>query len=118
MTGVQTCALPISYTVSVKLKAGMENNFDDSQLPAPTTITFKKTDEGSSFPWWIFLIIGLVLLLIIIIIIIIIIIKKRKKDDEYDDYYDDEYYGDEDLSGEGSSDGGYDDYGDYGSDTY
>ena len=107
-----------TYTVSVKLKAGMENNFDDSQLPAPTTITFKKTDEGSSFPWWIFLIIGLVLLLIIIIIIIIIIIKKRKKDDEYDDYYDDEYYGDEDLSGEGSSDGGYGDYGDYGSDTY
>ncbi len=107
-----------TYTVSVKLKAGMENNFDDSQLPAPTTITFKKTDEGSSFPWWIFLIIGLVLLLIIIIIIIIIIIKKRKKDDEYDDYYDDEYYGDEDLSGEGSSDGGYGDYDDYGSDTY
>lgn len=109
-----------TYTVSVKLKEGMDKNFDDSKLPAPTTITFKQAEEDKGgIPWWVWLIIGLaILIILIIILIIIIILKKRKKDDDYDDFYDDEYYGDEEGDGsEENSDGGYDDYGDYG-DTY
>lgn len=103
----------VTYTASVKLREGMEKNFDASQLPADKLITYTpdKPDEGG-IPWWVWLIIGLFLLILIIIIIIIIIVKRRKKDDEYDDYYDDEYYGDEE--GEGAGEGGGDDYGDYG----
>ena len=100
----------VTYTASVKLKEGMENNFDASQLPADKLITYKADKEEGGIPWWVWLIIGAAVLLLIIIIIIIIIVKKRKKDDEYDDYYGDEYYGDEE--GEG------DDYGDEYGDDY
>ena len=86
-----------TYTVTVRLREGMEMNFDDSQLEKSWTFVF--SNGKSSFPWWIFLIIAFVL--IIIIIIIIIVVKRRNKDDEYDDFYGDEYYGDEEGEGEG-----------------
>ena len=105
-----------TYTASVRLKEGMDKNFDPSKLPLDYTFTFKLSDSGSSFPWWIFLIIAAVII-IIVIIIIIIVMKKRKKDDDYDDFYGDEYYGDDEEGGEGDEEfnpDGYDDYGDYG----
>lgn len=106
----------VEYTASVKLRAGMEDNFDDSMLPPDFTFTYEADEEeGGSSLWWLWLLIGLLVLIIIIIIIIIIIVKRRNKDDDYDDFYDDEYYGDEDLDGNGEEgDGDYDDYGDYG----
>lgn len=104
-----------TYTVTVRLKDGMSDNFDDSQLQLTYTIkSFKRSDDSDSPSlWWLYLIIALVVLAIIIIIIIIII-KKRNKDDEYDDFYGDEYYGDEGEGAEGDEDGAYDDYGDLG----
>ena len=111
-----------TYTVSVKLKEGMDKNFDPSKLPDTFTFTFKISSDKSSFPWWIFLIIAAVII-IIIIIVIIIVMKKRNKDDDYDDFYGDEYYGDEDgMDGDDEyNPDGYDSYGgeaDYGADTY
>ena len=99
-----------TYTATVKLKTGMDVNFDDSGILKSFTFTFKSSSSGkSSFPWWIFLIIAAVL--IIIIVIIIIIMKRRNKDDEYDDFYGDEYYGDEEGEG-GEGDDFGEDYGD------
>ena len=105
-----------SYTVTVKLKPGMEKNFDDSKITKTYTIKSFDPNAGNEkkggLPWWVFLIIGLALLIIIIIILIIILIfKRRKKDDDYEDFYGDEYYGDGSEEGaEGDEDGGYYDY--------
>ena len=108
------------YTVTVSLTALGEANFNTADLPVTGVIQYKApSNGGSSFPWWIFLILGL-LFLIIIIVIIIIIVRRRNRDDDYDDFYGDEYYGDDDVAGGGyGDDGGYDDYGgDYGDGGY
>ncbi len=108
----------VSYTASVRLREGMEVNFDASQLPADKLITYTpdSVTNNDGIPWWVWLLIGLFFLILIIILIVILILKKRNKDDEYDDYYGDEYYGDEAIDGEeGEGDGeGEADYGDGG----
>jgi flagellar biosynthesis/type III secretory pathway M-ring protein FliF/YscJ len=44
----------------------------------------KKSEKGTNFPWWIFLLVGLILLIIAVLIILFILYKRKKKKKEDD----------------------------------